>query len=91
MLREPCLCEQPSHQLQQIFGVGLQRLPANLRPLCHVLRLSSWNRPHGRLRAAPLSRYDMSGDLFLTNDEPEMDNEVWTAQLKPSTNWLEYG
>lgn len=75
MLREPCLCERPSHQLQQVFGVRLQRLPAGLRPSCRVLRLCSSDRPLRWPRAAALGRDVVSGDLFFPNDEPETDNE----------------
>lgn len=69
------MCEWPSHRLQQVFGVRLQRLPADLRPSCRVLRLYSTDRPLGRPRAAALGRDGVSGDLFFPNDEPETDKE----------------
>lgn len=84
MLREACLCEQPSHRLQQGFGVRLQRLPADLRPACLVLPLYSSDRPLGRPRAAALGRDGVSGDLFFPNDEPEADNE-WNLETTTKT------
>lgn len=64
------LCEQPSHGLQQFFGVRPQRFPPDPDP---VLPRHGEGRPLRRPRAAMLGRHGLSGNLLFPDDKPETD------------------
>lgn len=68
-LRERWLREQPSHGLQQFFGVRPQRFPPRLV-------LHGEGRPIRRPRAAMLDRDAVSGYLLFPDDEPEADTSA---------------
>lgn len=74
ILRERWLREQPSHGLQQLFGVRPQRFPPGLGPPCPVLH--GEGRPIRRPRAAMLDCDSMSGNLLFPDDEPETDTSA---------------
>lgn len=72
--------EQPSHGLQQLFGVRPQRPPPG--PALLALLLHGERRPDRRPRAAMLDRDGVSGKLLFPDDEPEADR---SATLEHST------
>lgn len=70
-VRERWLRQQPSHGLQQLFGVGPQRLPSG--PALH-----GEGRPVRRPRAAVLAGGGggVGGELLFPDDEPETDTSA---------------